>query len=869
MPPTMKSLLARLRSLFRRDVVAGEIHDELEFHVEMRVEEYERNGFSREEARRRARRRVGNIAVHQDRGYDVRGGGVIETVLQDVRYAFRLWRRQPGFAIAAIVTLASGIGISTALFSVIDAALLRPLPYPHPEQLVSVTVEEKDSSGEIRRTGASLNDARDWRDGSHAISAAGIMRAMPMPMVVDAGAGPERVNVSEIAEGCLELYQMAPLLGHGLTRTDLSAGAPHVALLGYRYWQSHFAGRRDVLGRVVRFADEGPATVIGVLPADFYPRTALWRPHTNFNHSDMSDRRGMGTDAYARLRPGVSLPMAEAEMTDVARRVARERGQSTDVRVTLEPLRTSTVSGYGTTISILTAAVGFVLLIACVNVAGLLMARGTARQSELAIRASIGAGRGRLVRQLLTESLVLAVAAAVLGAMIAWAALDSLVSLIPLDLPYSSSPTLNLSVLAFSIALSAATSLAFGLMPAITLSRAAVALGAVSGHRRLGSSAFSRRSGQLLIGVEVATAIMLLVGAGLMVRSLNRAMSVDIGFNPDAVTVMNVAPVTQTPAALSHFYPALLERLRAHPAIASVGAVAFMPLGGLDTFGFASSPAQESQGVRLRQALPGYVEAMGLTVIEGRIPLPAEFDSGRFVMLNKAAATTLFPDSNAVGKAITLSRNTREVVAVVADIRQDGPTHEAAAEVIWLASRNIREPMSVVIRARPGARLNPAELREVAKTIDAESFVEEIGPVRDLVTETVAKPRHRTLLFSLLGGLGFVLTLVGIFGTTAYAVARRTQEIGVRMAFGASAVQVVRVIVSDAAWPVAAGLLVGLGGATLGTKVIAQFLFQTTPTDPGTFAVVAIVLAIAGGLAAWIPARRAARVDPVAALRAE
>ncbi len=876
----MKHLLARLRALFRRDVIASEIRDELQFHMDMRAAEYERNGEEAASARRRAAQRVGNIAVHQDRGYDIRGGGFIETIVQDVRYALRLWRKQPGFAAGAIVTLALGIGISTALFSVIDAALLRPLPFPHPEQLVRVMLEEREPDGHVHGIGASLNDTRDWRGGGRGVSAAGIIRTYPMPIVVDAGGGPERVTVSEMADGCLEVFQLARMLGRGPTVADLAAGAPPVVLLGYGYWQNRFGGSRDVIGRTLRFIADGPsavaagpATIIGVLPAGFYTQTALWRPPVIVDvpgAGDRADRRGMGTDAYARLRPGVSLAAAAEELTAVSRRAARDRGQPDDVRVDLTSLAADTVSGYGPTIGILASAVGFVLLIACTNVAGLLMARGAARRPEMAVRTAIGAGRGRLIRQLLTESVVLALAAGALGALLAGLSLASLVAAIPLDLPESSSASLNLPVLLFAFALSVATSLVFGLIPAIAVSRTGVTSGAID-SRRGQVSRLRRRGGQWFIGVEVAVALVLLAGAGLMLRSLNRAMSVDIGFNPDAVIVMKVAPLTQSPAALSAFYPALLDRLRAHSGVAAAGAIDALPLDPMGIYGFASSPAVESLGVMSRRALPGYVEAMGLTVLDGHIPAPDEFDAGRAAILNKAAAAKLFPDGDAVGKTIIIgfTGNTRQVAAVTADVKEGGPLHDSEPEVTELMDRRITSPMIVVIRPTPGTRLNTAELRDIAQGIGPPVFIDDIVPASHLVADTVARPRHRTLLFSLLGGLGLVLTLVGIFGATAYAVARRTQEIGVRMAFGASPRRVVRTIVMDAAWPVVIGMTAGVGGAMLSTKVIAKFLFQTTPTDPATFAAVAIVLGVAGVLAAWLPARRAARIDPIAALRSE
>jgi predicted permease len=869
MPPFLNSVAARLRALFRRDAVAGEIHDELQFHLQMRIEEYERRGHSAADARRLATARVGNIAVHQDRGYDVRGGGVLETVVQDVRYAFRLWRHQPGFAVVAVGTIALGISASTMLFSVIDAAVLRPLPFAHPEQLAIVFVNERGPDGSEIMTGPSLNDARSWRAASQSISAAGAMRTYPEPVVVELGGSAERAAVSEMGDDCLEVYQQSVAMGRGFSAADLAPGAPRVVMLGYGYWQQRFAGSAAVLGQTVRFVEGGASTIIGVLPAGFYRKSDIWRPHLDTDAAN-AERRGTGTSTYARLRPGVTMAAAGEELTRLTRQREAEQGHVSNDRIILQPLLADARSGHGATISLLIWTVALVLVIACVNVAGLLLARGTARQSEFAIRASIGAGRGRLVRQLLTESALLAVIGGLSGCLLAWLSLDTLVSLVPLELPASSSATLNPAVLAFAMALSIATSLAFGLLPALKLSRGDTMLDAAGSRQRHGSS-LSRRSGQWLIGVEVAVSIVLLVAAGLFVRSLNRLMTTDIGFDPQSVLMMSVAPISQSHGELGQYYPALLERVRARPDVASVGAVDIPPLGELGIFGFARSRYRDHWvDVRIAQALPGYVEAMGFVVREGRIPAASEFDSGRLVVINEAAARQLFPQGSAVGQSIELGlKDRREIAAVIENVRQDGPARQSEPMVISLASRHINGPLTVVIRSKVDSRIAVADLRNMAQSIGPAVFIDHVGPATDLLAETTATPRHRTLLFSLLGGLGLVLTLVGIFGTTAYAVATRTREIGVRMAFGARPGQVVWTIVSDAAWPVVVGSAAGVGGALLSTNLIAKFLFETTPTDALTFASVVLMLGAAAVVAAWLPARRAARVDPVAALRSE
>ncbi len=533
--------LARCRALVRRDVVAGEIRDEMQFHLLMRAAEYERQGLPPDEARREAARRFGNLAVMQDRGYDVRGGGIMETVLQDLRYAMRLFAMRPGFAAVAVLTLAVGIGASTALFSVIDAALLRPLPYPHPEQLFEATIRE--SRGDRpERYDPSIGDARAWRGAGQIIADAGAGRLTGFtPQLVETGQA-ERVTVGEASEDFLEVYGITPIAGRAFDAADTRPGAPAVALLGHAFWESRFGGNPNVLGQVIRIAG-APATIVGVLPAGFFAETAVWQPPQVA--PPRVNRRGTGTPVHVRLRPGVTAAQAEQALTAVSRQLPAMAGHSQDVSVELESMYVSETARFHRTISTLSWAVALILVIACVNVAGLLLARGANREPELAVRASLGAGRWRLVRQLLTESLVLAGAGGLLGLLLAGLFLDTLVALVPLSLPPNSPVRLNATVMAFAAALSIVTAVAFGLLPALKLSRAWIGQPLSAAGRRHGSS-LSRRGGQLLVVAEVALAVVLLAGAGLMVRSFSRLLSVDVGFDPGAFLAMEVDPLDGT-----------------------------------------------------------------------------------------------------------------------------------------------------------------------------------------------------------------------------------------------------------------------------------------------------------------------------------
>jgi predicted permease len=870
----LRTALATCRALFRRDVVAGEIRDEMQFHLQMRAEEYERQGLARDEARRAASRRFGNLALMQDRGYDVRGGGVMETVLQDVRYGVRLLLRHRAFSTIAILTLAVGIGVSTGLFSVIDAALLRPLPYPHPEQLVTIIV--RDASSRDPRGGGvvpSMTDIRAWRESGRVFAHVGAGRVTGfLPRIVDAGE-PERLIVGDASEDFLEVYGVQPFIGRGIRIEDTREGAPLVALLGHAYWQSRFGAARDVAGRVIRI-DGVPATIAGVLPAGFYRETAVWQP-TRISSSRLN-WRGSGTPVDGRLRPGVTLAQAERELTGLTRGIAAGPGpdQPKDVRVELTSMYDDQTGGSRKTITTLAWAVGLILLIACVNVAGLLLARGAIREPELAIRASIGAGRARLVRQLLTESLILAFAGGLAGVILAWISLDALVAIIPLSLPSNSPAALNLTVLGFTAILSLVSAMVFGLAPALRISRTRMrAQLAHAGHRH--GSALSRRGGQLLIAAEVALAVVLLAGAGLMVRSFARLAAVDLGFDPDSILTMEVEPVDPAPGVRQQYYPALLSAIRTLPELAAAGAIDSLPLRDGYTVAFVKGGGQTN--LVMKQMLPGYFEALGQPVKLGRLPTESDRTSAESVVLiNEDAARRFFPDGSPVGRILETIEargpSPRRVIGVVGNVRQHGPEYDPRPEIYFLYGQpgsQRAQPLRIVLRPRPSAVLSADRLRQIAQGVGPKVLVGRIRRGTDLLSETVVTPRHRTMLLSLLGGLGLILTIVGIFSMTAYAVARRTQEIGIRMAFGARPAHVVGTMVRDAAWPALLGLTVGMAAAFYATRVIASFLFETTSSDPATFAAVAVFTGVTALVAAWVPARRAARVDPVIALRTE
>jgi len=774
----------------------------------------------------------------------------------------------------AVLTLALGIGVSTALFSVIDAAMLHPLPYRQPEQLVTINVEIPQPDGRISQPTVSMEDVRTWQQSTDLFTVVAGAGSAFRGRIAD-GPEPERLQVAHYTEDYLSMHGVAPILGRDFVRADTEPDAPLVALLGYGYWQRRFGGRDDVVGETLRL-DDDLATIVGVLPASFDATTPVATPL----QVPLADypRRGTGrVSAYARLRPGVTVEQASALLSTRMPQDAGNDGAGA-VGVRVESRLERLVSRYRSTVNVLAGAVALILGIAVVNVAGLLLARGAARQAELGVRASLGATRGRLVRQLLTESASLALPAAVIGVLLAWLTLNVIVASLPLRMPADAAVGLNLTVLGLTTALLVPTTLLFGLVPALHLSRVQIGATMARGSRQVGAS-LSRRGSQVLIAAEVALAVVLTAGAGLMIRSFVRMSAVPLGFNADGLVTMHVLPLARDPLAHKNYYWALQQQLQATPGVVSVGIVDNFPLAGGGSYTSVRGTG-DMTGATVFGMTPGYLETIGATLRVGRFPTDAEYASGfRGVVVNESAAGALFPDRPAVGGQITPAGDDTEpwtVMGVIADLRHGGPLADVSGmrglQVFFPLTPtefDLNAAMTVVVRPSSRAPGLAQRLRQTAQDVDPRVLVERIRTADERFGMAVITPQRRLVLLTLLGGLGLTLALVGVFGMTAYAVARRTSEVGVRMAFGARPRQIVASVLRDAAVPIGVGALAGVGGALMATRAIESFLFQTAPTDPVTLAAVAGTLAVTGGLAALVPSLRAARIDPALTLKAE
>jgi putative ABC transport system permease protein len=689
-----------------------------------------------------------------------------------------------------------------------------------------------------------------------------------MPLIIDAGT-PQRLIVAEASEDFLETYGIAPILGRGIQLDDTRDGAPRVALLGHAFWQREFGGDRNVLGRDIRIQNR-PVTIVGVLPAGFYSETAVWQA-MQFSGARLSNR-GSGTPVIARLRPGITPAQAKAALDAVT--PASSYGPTpAPATVLIESMYADETSQFGATIPTLSMAVGLILIIACVNVAGLTLARGATRDTELAIRAAIGAGRGRLVRQLLTESLLLAIAGALIGVLLAYASLDSLVALIPLSLPPNSPVAVNTTVLAFALGLTFLTALLFGLVPALKLSRAPRMISTMLAVHGRGGASLSKRAGQWLIAIEVALALVLMTGSGLILRSFARLISVDLGFNTENVLTLEVEPVDQTAAIRREYYAALSTALRKVPEITVAGAIDQLALSGGAAYAFGRADTGATVEGPRRTVLPGYFEAMAVRPLSGRLFIDDDRVNAEAAIVNAAASQKYF-NGDALGHTLrSIAKVPRQwrIVGVVPNMRHGGPQWRLEPEMYVLPNptQESFDALAMVMRLREDASVSIDRLKQAAESVGPRVLVGRVRPADAILGQQVATPRRRMLLLTLLGVFGLLLTLVGIFSMTAYAVARRTREIGVRVAFGATPRQVVGIMIRDAVWPMVFGLVAGLAGTYYATRLIKSFLFRTTPHDPATLAAVVVLLGAAACVAAWLPARRAVSVDPVAALRAE
>jgi putative ABC transport system permease protein len=812
----------------------------------------------------------------------------MNTLLQDLRYGARMLLKNPGFTLIAALTLTLGIGANTAIFSVINGVLLKPLPYSEPERLVAVWEVRHDG----RRGAVSYPNFSDWRAQNGVFERIAIYRDITMALT--GGGEPANLRAVVTTPDLFPLLDARPQLGRGFLPEEEKAGSL-VVVLGHGAWRKYFGGDPSLVGKQVKL--NGRAfTVVGVMPAGFnFPVDAeqsdLWVSAAISSERDAPDEESMNEqrgahiyDAIARLKPGVTLGAAQTDLETV---MGRLRAQYPDEvggdHTAMRPYLTELVGDVTRALLVLFAAVGVVLLIACANVASLLLARAIGRQREIAVRAALGASWGRIVRQLLTESLLLAAVGGAAGLLLATWGVEALKALGPADLPRMQDAQLDGRVLAFTLLVSLLTGLVFGLIPALRAARADLNEALKEGGRG-GEGSRRNRLRAALVVAEVAMAMTLLVGAGLLINSFVRLQRVNLGFDPHQVLTLRVELPEgryREGRQIINFNQELLQRVERLPGVRSAAGVFKLPFGSAASTNFEieGQPSDKSSPLTagVRVSTPGYFHTLGIPLVSGRdFGERDEEKSASVVIINKTFAELYFPNQNPIGKRLRPDIAIgpggppwREIVGVVGAIRHGGPGKEPRPEFFLPHTQMPFLTLTTVVRVAGDPLAIVGAVRNEVRALDAELPVDSVKTLDQYLTESVAQPRFNTLLLALFAGVAMTLTAVGLYGVMAYSVTARTREIGVRVALGARGPDVLRLVISQGMKLTLVGVAIGLVAALALTRLMAGLLFGVTPTDPATFALIALLLAGVALLACYIPARRAMKVDPMVALRCE
>jgi predicted permease len=870
--------MSRFRNLFRRRKLEHDLADEMASHFEERTDELVESGMSRDEAALAAKRRFGNPTLLLERGHDVWRFSSMENLLRDVRFGMRSLAKSPLFTGMAAAILALGIGANCAMFSLIDAVLLRPLPFPDAQRIVVLWERQPHQD---RHNPVSPVNYLDWRERTRSFEA--MAAAFSIPMNLSGIGEPRAVDGAMVGAEFFRVLGISPLLGRTFNASEDVPNGPNVAVLSYSLWRGQFGGDRAILGRTIRLHDRA-CTVLGVMPEGFdlpFMHADIWVP--------AGIARGMQSDTgryltiIARLKPGVPLQQARDDLAGVARQTSRERPQfNRDWSATVTPLYEQTVGTVRTALLTLFAAVTLVLLIAAANVANLLFMRGTQRQHEIAIRTALGASRGRIVSQLLVESVLLAILGGAVGGVLAYVGLHAIGASLPsLDLPRASHIGLNAYVLGFSLLLCVATTLIFGLTPAVTSSRTdpndALKQG---GQRSLGQG--SGRARGLLVVFEVAVSLVLLVGAGLLVQSFLRLTSVDRGFRIDRILTLRMflSPGRyDQDSRRAQYVENVLDRVRAVPGVEAASSAHFLPMTGMfsgSCFTRADRPKPApgfAPGANFLIISPGYFSVMGIPVLSGRdFDAHDTFGRNPVIVINEAFARQLFPNEDPIGKRLDVCWNppgSGTIVGIVANARH-ADLSQKPAPTIFLD--HMQAPMyfaNLVVRTAVAPAAMAKSVERAIHSVDPNQAIYKVESMEEVLADSVARPRVESSLLTLFAGLALALAGAGLYGVLAYSVSQRTREIGVRVALGAEPAQLIREVIRDALRLVLPGIGVGLIGSFAITRLLRSLLYEITPDDPWTFAAVSAALIIVAMLAAYVPARRAATVDPITALRYE
>jgi predicted permease len=919
----------RLKALAKRRRLERELDDELQFHLAMREQKLVEEGMSPEEARYAARRAFGNQTQTKESNRELWSFPFLATLGQDLRYGLRQLRRNPGFTVVTILTLALGIGTTTAIFSVVNAVLLRPLPYKDPGRLVEV---HEKYQGQV--TGTAPADYLDWQQQNHVFEKMAIAGSNSEELYLAGEGQPEELQGRRVSASFFPVLGIQPILGRTFLLEEDGPSHP-VVILTYRFWQRKFGSDRNIIGRQMKLNGDS-YTVVGVMPKGFQllvdyaekEREDVYLPSL-FDRWPRTERWLRNFEVLARLKQGVSLAQAQAEMDAIARQLELaypKTNKGSGVVVT--PLRHAVMQPeYGTTfrptLLMLMGAVGLVLLIACVNVANLLLVRSVAREREITVRTALGAGRTRMIRQLLTESFLLTTLGGAVGILLALASIPALVAMSPAGIPRLDEVAVDGTALGFTLVVSLVTGLLCGLIPALKASRLDLNHALKEGSPAARGGLAQQRSHRLLVVTEVALALVLSAGASLVIRSFLRLHNESLGFDPENVLTAQVSlprqkyaeltkPAAKAPkgtenskwwkvhANTARFVRQVVERLEHLPGVQSAGVVNFPPLGVAwgNLFGIEGVPPMppDEEGwdrgpVALYRGVGGdYFQTMGIRLIKGRYFAKQEYHAGAPVaIVNRRLGRNFFPDGHVLGKRLRVTDSyvgparMLEIVGVVEDISNGWPWTEswkddkytiympfdqqAQTFVEWQVWYRLHATFAVRTASNPAGL--SAAMRQAIQEADPDQPIEQLITMQEFVSDMDSQRRFCLLVLSFLAGAALVLATVGIYGVMSYSVSQRTHEIGVRRALGAEERDIMVPVLGQGALLSLLGVLLGLSGALALTGFLASFLYQVSPTDVGTLAGVACIMMSVALLACYIPARRAAKVDPMVALRYE
>jgi predicted permease len=882
----LSDLIFRVRSLFRASVAEAELDDELRFHAEQQRDKYVESGLALDEATRRVRLDFGGFDQVKEECREARGVHLMETLIQDVHYAMRTLRKAPGFTFVALLTLGLGIGANTAIFSIVDGILLRPLPYRDPSRLIAIN----ETTPKVGTVSVSYLNFLDWRQQSRSISEMAAVCSVEFNLAgIDQ---PENISGEAVSPNLLSMLGVQPFLGRDFEASEGKAGAAPVVLLSYQLWQSKFGGESGALGRVISLDGRG-FTIIGVLPPDFRSteKTDVMEPIGVWlaNRPDSSSERSERGDmiVIGRLTAGSSLAQARAEMDGIAARLEQAYPASNaQFGVLLRPVREVFVSDIRPALLILFGAVMFVLLIACANVANLFLMRGAGRTKEIALRIALGASRGRIIRQMLAESFVLALLGGIFGLALAAAGIEGLGRLIPADTLMGASMNLNGAALLFAAGAIVLSTFIFGLAPAIQSAKTGVQAELKDGARTAGGGAGQNRWRTILAIAEVSLALILLVGAGLMMKSLYRLLAVDPGFHSDRVLTMEMSLRTSQydkDVNILNFWQQVLDRVRALPGVEAVASGTAIPLTDshsrvdVTIEGMALPKPGSFPHPDTHIVSPGYAHTLGVPLLRGREFADADNENApRVAMINARLAREYFPKENPVGKRLVFGHPSAKnppkwmtIVGVVGDTKLYGLANPSRLEIYVPFRQSASSHMRLIVKSTVDPAALASSIRAAVAEIDKDQPVFGISTMKQLIVDSVSTRRMTLILLALFSTLALVLAAIGIYGVISYSVAQRTHEIGIRMALGAGKTDVLRMILAQGARIAGAGVAIGMVASFGLTRLLASLLFSVSAADPLTFAAVAILLFLVALLACYIPARRTLRVDPMIALRYE